>query len=192
MRTPGLPVPQALFGLCISLDLFVYFGVRIAPADVGDAVCAARPLSAIATPLFPAHWFDYVADGCAAFRIEPAISILAFMIKTSLTILALLVGSVQGVILGEPDLAAEFGNKYSFSEYIKGALGLAFCVAITVAAWLLMTSRAPEKFRTSLIDKIVLEDAGLILGLFLWSAVVVVTPLLLIRSVVSRTFHKKE
>ena len=182
MRPNSVPIFKILVVLCVSLDLFAYFGMRLAPATVSAVVCTLRPLGAVAEPLMRSAYLEYIANACAGFRIEPAISIIIFTIKTSLAIVGFIIGLLFVLLIAplleEPTdpRPSFFLTKSHFKEAVKYALSVGFFIAITSVLWLLWMAYRPQEFGTSLIDKIVVEDCGLILGLLV-NGVAVMLPI---------------
>jgi hypothetical protein len=192
----GVTVFQALLILCVLLDIFVYFGVRLAPETVASVACTIRPFGVLATPLIPADWLEYIASDCAGPRTEPAISMIVFMVKVSLSLAVLLGVFLISATGSEPDLEKVLGeirrDKRAFYQVsAKAVFALAVLVSITALAWFMtIFHRRPEEFSTSLAYKLILEDGCFILGMLL-EGLFLVAPIKFVRPLLYRLFHKQ-
>jgi hypothetical protein len=165
----GLPV------LVVSLDVLTYFGGRIAPHTVANTICALRPFTVIAAPLIRTEWFDYVAAQCAGFAAEPALSMIAFMAKASLALIAfplLFFALMFGLTIDKPIGEAHGAKKKP--TFFEGVSAVGFWLTISVGGWLLEIYHMPDEFSVSLHHKFV-EDC-LVVNLIV-SAFVVTAPI---------------
>jgi hypothetical protein len=168
-----LRTAKALFVIAISLDIFTLIGVQIAPEAVGHLACAARPFSLIAWPLFRQEWFDYVNSQClSSVPFEPTISMINFMIKTSLAIGGSVIAFYQIfhaylTRLDDSAVASQENpsGEAAFLKDLKLMLPAGgIFVLIAVADWLFHNSITPDQFPTSLISK-ASEDCAILLGI---------------------------
>jgi len=157
--------------VAVSLDIFTLIGIQVAPAATGRVICLLHSLGAIAEPMFPQAWLDYVHQACRLDPVEPAISMLNFMIKTALVIIASLIVFVpllHRYFKPNSELPPEYWHltrKQTYLKKLKGFLvaGLIFSV-VGALNWHYHISYSPGHFPISFISK-GLEDAA-ILGVF--------------------------
>ena len=168
-------VAFALFVICLSLDIFSYFGEERQPDAVNHAMCSLRPLGLFAWSMFPDGWAAYAADACASFPVEPAISMIAFMVKLSAEMTALVVLTVLllPVLLESPSSQMEAPvapneRRQTYFEAVKSYIPMLLIFGVpTILFWLIFRSRAPDDFRTAPLDKIY-EDVFLLGVLGCW------------------------
>jgi hypothetical protein len=118
-----------------------------------------RPLSFFAEFLFSNDWSRYVANSCARFPSEPAISIVAFMLKISAVVLGLIT-TVTTFSLHEKPI--EEGKGAPVSSIERGSnppdlggwlLPLILFVLPVVFIWWLFASKSPNDFQVSRFSK---------------------------------------
>lgn len=169
-RKPGARVIFGLFVFCLSLDIFTCIGARIAPDAVGRAICMLRPLGFFAEFLFSHDWSSYAANSCARFPSEPAISIVAFMLKLSVVVLGLVTTITmfplrEGPIQGGKEAPASSIERGSNAPDLGGwILPLILFVLPVVFIWWVFASKSPNDFQVSPLFK-AYED-GFLFGLF--------------------------
>jgi hypothetical protein len=144
--------------LCVSLDLFTYFGMHLAPDAVGRTVCLMRPASYITQFVFADELWKYASTVCGSSPAKPAISIVSFLLKFSLvclgaaTIIAIipLREKSDGIAQGQ----TETGSK-NLSDWI---FMLVVLVLPTVLAGWFTTREPPAEYNVSLLYKFLRED----------------------------------
>jgi hypothetical protein len=163
-RALPLVVLQVLLVIFVSIDAFDYFGVRFWSELTSRVGCMVRPFGLIATPLFPAIWPTYVAAACVENPVDPAISMIALMVKTSLAILGFLVALPSMVMLSvrAPALSSSSDESHKAGDdsgQFKGGVGaLVSYSALFGYCWYSIVSRAPEDLGTSFLAKLILEN----------------------------------
>ena len=158
----------SLLVIPVSLDLFTFFGAQIEPTNIGRTMCSLRPAGLFARPLLPLDWLDYVRIECAGDPVEPALSIINFMLKTSLCVLCSLLLLAGLMLPGQGSLTDTFkqlNNPRACIEELKRLLIAASAlVVIPALGWSLYFLEPIQKFRTSLISKFI-EDGHLLLSM---------------------------
>ena len=175
LAKPGAKIAFAFFVICLSLDFFSHFGERLAPNAVNHATCLLRPLGFFGWSLFPDGWVTYAADTCASFPVEPATSMIAFMLKLSaeMTVLVILTVLLLPSLLESPSSQTEASvapkeQRETYFDAIKSYIPMLLIFGVpTVLFWLIFRSRPPRGFHTALLDK-VYEDCFLLGALAFW------------------------
>jgi hypothetical protein len=190
-KAPGASILISIPVLCVSLDLFTYFGMQLAPDAVGRAVCLMRPASFIAQFVFPDELWKYAATVCGTFPAGPAISIVSFMLKFSLVCLgtATIVAMVplreksDDLAQGTTQRGAELGSNWIFVFIVL--------VFPTILIGWLITRGPPAEYDVLLLYKFLREDIFLmgvfVGGVIAWAAFVELVLLPLLRRCFPRT-----
>jgi hypothetical protein len=168
-----LGIVKLLAVATIALDIFVSIGIYAAPAAVGHAACVLRPIGVVARPLFRQQWVDYVSTECLTVPVEPAISMINLMIKSSFAVIvfALVIGPIiySYFTIPRDSLSEKYKHLSKKQACVKELKALLFAASVfvttTVATWILTTMNAPQKFNTSVIGKAI-EDGMILMGLF--------------------------
>jgi hypothetical protein len=167
LKKPGARLVLTMTALCLSLDASALFGGQVAPDAVGHAMCVLRPLAVFATFLFSNEWSQLVSEYCATFPREPAISIIALMLKISVVGLSLILTIAMLSLREEADGVEVPSEKHRVP--ISGLAGWIWVLGIlflpTILGWWFIASRSPREFRISIISK-AYEDV-LLLGLYI-------------------------
>ena len=174
-------IRAVLIGLAatiVSLDLFTTIGGLVAPDAVARFMCSVRSLGSLSRPFIRSEWFAYVSQQCESHALQPVISIINFMIKTSLAAVGTAIflafaatvevqrrrSRVQEVDKHQREVAAK-----QLKDNSTKVLTLA---VIMTVAWMGYVYGPPQKFGVWITDKIV-EDfqvLGLtIVGILLYS-----------------------
>jgi hypothetical protein len=167
-----LAIVMLLAVTAVALDIFVSIGVYAAPAAVGHVACILRPIGVVARPLFRQQWIDYISTQCLTGPVEPAISMINLMIKSSFAVVvfALVIGPIIYSYFTAPrdSLSEKYRNLSKKQACVKELKALLFggsiFVTLPVVVWILITIHAPQKFNPSIIGKAV-EDGTILLGL---------------------------
>ena len=172
---PEVRLILVFFVISVSLDLFSGFGGEVAPNAVSHAMCGLRPLGFFAWPLFPDSWATYAAETCATFPVEPATSMIAFVLKLSiemptLVVLTILIFSILRESPSSQTKApiAQEDKPETYFQTVKSYIpGLLIFGVPTALIWWLIRLRPPEEFHTMALDKIY-EDVLLVSLLVSW------------------------
>jgi hypothetical protein len=176
--TVPLVVLQWLFVLFVLIDAFGYFGVRFWPELTSRVGCSVRPFGLIATPLFPASWPTFVATACVENPTDPAISMIALMVKTSLAILGLMVAlpSMAMLSVRAPALSSSSHEAYKagdeFDQFETCIRAFVCFSALFGYCWYSTVSPAPQDLGTSFLAKLILEN-GFVFALWICGAMFV-------------------
>jgi hypothetical protein len=178
-KKPGARLILAMTALCLSLDALTVFGGQTASGVVGHAMCVLRPLGFFAKFLFANEWSQLISDYCGTFPREPAISIIALMLKISVVALSLILTIAMFPLReGSPEDSADTPSE-KHGVPVTGLAGwipaLVIFLLPTILGWRwLITSASPQEFHTDLIDK-AYEDIFLLSsyvgGIILWAAI---------------------
>ncbi len=162
LKKPGVLLILVMIVLCLSLDVFTSFGGYVAPGLVSHTMCALRPLGFFAKFLFANEWPQLVSEYCATFPREPAISIIAFMLKISVVAFSLVLTVTMVMFLlretteylPEEVNASQIDRRGIAISDLAGLIkGLVIFLLPTILGWWLITSGSPREFHTSLFYK---------------------------------------
>ncbi len=155
----------ALITVCILLDISDVWGRTHAVGALGGFACSVLPFAKVAALLFSHRSVEFVDARCLGQIGEPAISIIFFMFKLSIAIVAIL-PTIAIVYLFNTNLFFKARNKrvelcqkngllHEIKKYLTGfTLPLIICF---IAFGEFSLFKAPEQYPANLFHKII-ED----------------------------------
>ena len=164
-------VLRALLLVAILLDGVWLVGAQVAPDAVAQAACALRPICYVAWPFFHDEWFEYASTQCLSYPTDASVSLIFFMVKTSLATCGFAILFVETLRLhrqGNDDgLPAPYGALTKKQICLKDIQSQApltiISVPLGVGYWLSRTSGPPENFSTSILS-VPIDDCGILGG----------------------------